>query len=168
MTTVGKTYSLEGRMLADCSCNPCTCSPCGCASYDSFVAYHIERGIIKGIDVSNVTIAKFIYNQGNSFSNNWRSVVYVDAQATSAQQEALVSAFNGELGGTLADLANLVSEVPEVKVVPMEYRINEGRGFIRIGNDAKISVQTANQCDRNIAWEYSDRNSTSNQFCFAA
>ena len=73
MTTVGKTYSLEGRMLADCSCNPCTCSPCGCASYDSFVAYHIERGKIKGIDVSNVTFAKFIYNQ----SNGGVALVYV-------------------------------------------------------------------------------------------
>ena len=168
MTTVGKTYSLEGRMLADCSCNPCTCSPCGCASYDSFVAYHIERGKIKGIDVSNVTLAKFIYKQGNGFTNNWRSVVYVDAQATSAQQEAVVSAFNGDLGGTLADLANLVSEAPEVKVVPMEYRNDRGRDSIRIGNDAKISEQKSNQLDRNRVWEYSDRNSTSSQFCFAA
>lgn len=155
MTQSTKTYSLSGRTLASCSCSPCSCSPCGCGNYNSFVAYHIEQGKIEGIDVSGVTLAKVIYTSGNFFTSKNRAVVYVDACATSAQQAAVVRAFNGELGGVLADLANLVSEVFEIKVVPIEYRLEEGHDSIKI--DSALSARRKAQSKP-----------TNSKFCFAA
>lgn len=138
MTTAAKTYTLEGQILEACSCNaPCPCwigdDPDGGAC-DSFVAYNIERGQIQGIDVSGLTLVKIVYIPGNVFAGNWRAVVYVDGKGTPEQQQALIKVFNGELGGAMADLAKFVSELLEVRIAPIEYHIQEGKGTIKIGD----------------------------------
>lgn len=138
MTTTAKTYTLEGQILEACSCNaPCPCwigdDPDGGAC-DSFVAYNIERGQIQGIDVSGLTLVKIVYIPGNVFAGNWRAVVYVDGKGTPEQQQALIKVFNGELGGAIADLAKFVSELLEVRIAPIEYHIQEGKGTIKIGD----------------------------------
>ena len=138
MTTAAKTYSLEGQILEACSCiAPCPCwigdDPHG-GSCDSFVAYHVERGEVQGIDVSGLTLVKIVYIPGNVFAGNWRAVTYVDAKGTPEQQQALLKVFNGELGGAIADVAKLVSEVLDVRVAPIEYNIQEAKGTIKIGN----------------------------------
>ncbi|NMG09860.1 DUF1326 domain-containing protein [Brasilonema sp. UFV-L1] len=138
MTTATKTYELEGQILEACSCNtPCPCwigeDPDG-GSCDSFVAYHIERGEIQGLDVSGLTLVKIVYIPGNVLAGNWRAVTYVDGKGTVEQQQALVKVFTGELGGAIADLAKLVSENLDVRVAPIEYQIKEAQGTIRIGD----------------------------------
>lgn len=175
MTTATKTYSLEGRMLAACTCNPCSCSPCGCSKIvDSIFAYHIERGQIKGQDVSGVTLAKFVYVPDNVRAGKSSTVVYVDAKATPAQQEAVLKAFNGEFGGVLADLAHLVSETPEVRVVPVEYSIARERDSIKIGDGVSAEMATYREPDGKATqvvapgWEYNHLNVTQSKFCFAA
>jgi len=138
MTLAAKTYELEGQILEACSCK----TPCPCwigedpddGACDSFVAYHVERGEILGTDVSGLTLVKIVYIPGNVFAGNWRAVIYVDAQGTTEQQNALVKVFTGELGGALADLAKLVSENLDVRIAPIEYHIKEAQGTIRIGD----------------------------------
>jgi hypothetical protein len=137
MTTATKTYSIEGQILEACSCNaPCPCwigdDPDGGAC-DSFVAYNIERGEILGIDVSGLTLVKIVYIPGNVLAGNWRAVIYVDGKGTPEQQQAIIKVFNGELGGAIADVAKLVGEVLEIRVAPIEYHIQEGKGTIKIG-----------------------------------
>lgn len=137
MTTTTKTYELEGQILEACSCK----TPCPCwigedpddGSCDSFVAYHVERGNIQGLDVSGLTIVKIVYIPGNVLAGNWRAVTYVDGKGKVEQQQALIKVFTGELGGAIADLAKLVSENLDVRVAPIEYQIKEGQGTIRIG-----------------------------------
>ena len=138
MTTIIKTYDLKGQLLEACSCNtPCPCwigeDPDGGAC-DSFVAYHIERGQIQGLDVSGLTLVKIVYIPGNVLAGNWRAVIYVDSKGTTEQQQALVKVFTGELGGALADLALLVSETLEVRVAPIAYHIKEAQGTIAIAD----------------------------------
>ncbi|MBD1807956.1 DUF1326 domain-containing protein [Microcoleus sp. FACHB-SPT15] len=138
MATATKTYKLEGQILEACSCNaPCPCwigdDPDGGAC-DSFVAYHVEKGEILGIDVSGLTLVKIVYIPGNVLAGNWRAVVYVDGKGTPEQQQALIKVFNGELGGAIADVAKLVSDVLDVRIAPIEYNIQEGRGTIKIGD----------------------------------
>lgn len=138
MTTVTKTYKLEGQILEACSCNaPCPCwigdDPDGGAC-DSFVAYHIEKGQVRGIDVSGLTLVKIVYIPGNVFAGNWRAVIYVDGKGTPEQQQALIQVFNGDLGGAIADVAQLVSDVLETRIAPIEYQISEGKGIIKIGD----------------------------------
>jgi len=138
MKTASKTYTLSGQILEACSCNaPCPCwigdDPDG-GYCDSFVAYQIEQGEIQGIDVSGLTLVKIVYIPGNVFEGNWRAVVYVDGKGSPEQQQAMIKVFNGELGGAIADVAKLIGEVLDVRIAPIEYNIQEGRGTIKIGD----------------------------------
>ena len=154
MKTATNTYRLTGQILEACSCStPCPCwigeDTCvggfpdlskvsgedpDSGACNSFVAYHIEQGEVQGIDVSGLTLVKVVYIPGNVFAGNWRAVVYVDAQGTAEQQQALIKVFDGELGGALADLAKLVGETLDVRIAPIEYRIQQAQGSIRIGD----------------------------------
>ncbi|MBD2000379.1 DUF1326 domain-containing protein [Leptolyngbya sp. FACHB-541] len=133
-----KIYELEGQILEACSCKaPCPCwigdDPDG-GYCDSFVAYHIDQGKIQGVDVSGLTLVKIVYIPGNVLAGGWKAVVYIDSNSTPEQQQLLEKVFNGELGGAIADVANLVSDVLDVRVAPIEYNIENGRGTIKIGD----------------------------------
>ncbi len=145
MTTATKTYSLDGSLLEACSCaGPCPCwigdDPDG-GRCEAFVAYHVERGQIKDVDVSGLSLVLVAQIPGNVLAGNWRVVVYVDDRATPAQQEALLGAFGGALGGPLADLAQLVGERVAIHTAPIDHRVEDGKGTIRIGSllDAEMA-----------------------------
>lgn len=149
MTTT--TYELDGQILEACSCKtPCPCwigeDPDGGAC-DSFVAYHIEKGVIQGIDVSGLTLVKIVYIPGNVLAGNWRAVIYVDGKGTQEQQTALIKVFNGELGGALADLANLITETLDIRIAPVEYEIIEAQGIIKIGDVLKAEMSPYRSAD---------------------
>ena len=144
MTTATMTYNLDGSILEACSCaGPCPCwvgdDPDG-GHCDAFVAYHIDRGEIKDVDVSGLSLVLVNQIPGNVLAGNWRVVVYVDDRATPAQNEAILGAFGGALGGPLADLAQLVGERVAVHTVPIEHHVEHGKGVIRVGSmlDAEI------------------------------
>jgi len=146
--TMQKTYVLNGTLLEACSCmGPCPCyigdDPDG-GHCDAFTAYHIDRGQINGRDVSGLSLVTITQIPGNILAGNWRQVILIDDRATPAQQEALLKAFAGKLGGPLADLAQLVGEVVTVHTAPIEYRVEGGKGTLRVGNvlDAEMAPHT--------------------------
>jgi len=138
-------YQLDGRLLEVCDCNilcPCwvgedpdngTCR--------GIVAYHIDRGVIDNVDVSGLTFANMAFLPGNVLKGNWRVFVAIDDRATPQQQEALLNAFRGRLGGPLADLAQLVGEVVAVERLPITFTVEGASGRITIGAlaDAQIA-----------------------------
>lgn len=131
-------YRLEGRLLEVCDCEVlCPCwigeDPDG-GTCDAVVAYHVDRGTINGVDVSGRTLAILDYLPGNVLEGNWRAVLYVDEEATSEQQEALLNVFTGKLGGPLADLAALIGEVVAVERASIIFAVEEGKGSLRIGS----------------------------------
>ena len=137
MTTTQKTYDLDGTLLEACSCaGPCPCwvgdDPDG-GTCDAFVAYHIDRGQINGVDVSGLSLVNVAQIPGNVLAGNWRLVIFVDSKATTAQQEAILNAFDGKLGGPLAGVASLVGERVAVHFVPIEHRVEDGKGTLRVG-----------------------------------
>ena len=145
MAMATTTYSLEGQILEACSCNaPCPCwigdDPDG-GDCDSFVAYHVERGEVLGLDVSGLTLVKVVYIPGNVLAGNWRGVTYVDAKGTPEQQQALLKVFNGELGGAIADVAKLLTDVLDVRVAQIDYNIQQGKGSITIGDVLKSEME---------------------------
>jgi hypothetical protein len=132
-----KTYSLDGTFMQACSCMAlCPCwigeDPDG-GKCDTFNAYHIDQGQINGVDVSGLTLVDVAQIPGNILAGNWRLVIYVDNKATAEQQEAILNAFGGKLGGPLADLAGLVGEVVRSYPIPIEYRVEGGKGNLRVG-----------------------------------
>jgi hypothetical protein len=131
-------YELEGRLLEVCNCNVlCPCwigeDPDG-GTCDAVVAYHVDEGTVDGVDVSGRTFATIGYIPGNILQGNWKVAAFVDDEATDEQQEALLNVFTGQLGGPLADFAQLIGEVVSVERAPITFTVEEGQGTIRIGS----------------------------------
>src|SRR6266699_5011475 len=143
-TTAGTTYQLEGRLLEVCSCGVlCPCwvgADPDWGTCDAAIGWHIDSGTIQGVDVSGLTIALSAHIPGNVLKGNWRALVYVDDQATQAQQDALLSVFTGKLGGPIADLVSLIGEVVGVERVPITFTVDKGRGTLIIGQRVQAEL----------------------------
>jgi hypothetical protein len=131
-------YQLKGTLLEACDCGVlCPCwigeDPDG-GTCQALIAYNLDAGTIRGVDVSGLTFAGIAFIPGNVLAGDWQEVVFVDDRASEEQQQALLDAFTGKLGGPLADLAELVGEVKEVMRVPISHQIDEGKGTIMIGD----------------------------------
>lgn len=130
-------YRLEGTLLEACSCNVlCPCwigeDPDGgeCLALE---AYHIDRGEIDGVDVSGLTYVQVELIPGNVLEEGtWRQLRIIDAKGTEEQRRVLLSAFRGEYGGPLADLASLVGEELGVEYREVHHDLVEGKGSLRI------------------------------------
>jgi hypothetical protein len=136
-------YQLHGTLLEACTCNVlCPCwigeDPDG-GTCQSIMAYHLDSGTINGVDVSGLTLAAVVFIPGNVLAGNWKQAVFVDGRATDEQEQALLAAFGGALGGPLADLAELVGERVAVTRAPISHEIVEGKGTIRIGDGAAVA-----------------------------
>jgi hypothetical protein len=135
----GAAYDLHGSLLEACSCG--VLCPCwigmdpdtdGC---DAFNAYRIERGSINGVDVSGLNLVKVVRIPGNVLDpGSWIQVLFVDERASDEQQQALLDAFEGRLGGPLGDLAGLVGETLEVRRAPIAHEIVDGKGTLKVGD----------------------------------
>lgn len=134
-TAVG--YDLEGSLLEVCTCN--TLCPCWIGENpdngdcESVVAYHFDSGTIRGVDVSGLTAASVVYIPGNVLEGNWKQVLYVDDKATDEQHDAIVAMITGELGGPMADLAQLVGERLAIERAPISHSLVDGAGSLRVG-----------------------------------
>lgn len=130
-------YEIEGSLLEACSCGaPCPCwigeDPHG-GKCDAFLAYRIEKGSIKGVDVSGVAFAIVALVPGNILKGNWKIAIYMSDKATPAQKQAILDAWTGKLGGPLADLAQLIGEVRGVHDASVDFRLEKGKGTLKVG-----------------------------------
>jgi hypothetical protein len=137
-------YRVQGSLLEACSCSaPCPCwigdDPHG-GVCDAFLAYRIEKGTISGVDVSGIAFALVAQIPGNVLKGNWRVVVYMSNKAKPAQKQAILAAWTGKLGGPLADIAKLVGEVKGVYDVPIQFKLNKGKGTIKIGDKVEAAM----------------------------
>ena len=137
-------YLLEGKLLEVCDCNVlCPCwigEDADNGTCDTVLAYHIEKGKIDGTDVSGLTIGLLAHIPGNILQGNWRMAVFVDDKASPQQQEAILNAWTGKLGGPLADMAKLVGEVVAVERAPISFSVEAGEGRLRIGTVAEATM----------------------------
>lgn len=138
------TYEVEGRLLEVCTCNTlCPCwvgeDPDG-GTCDSVLAWYVDSGTVRGVDVSDRMIALSVHIPGNVLAGNWKAVVYVDDRCSEEQQGALLQVFTGELGGAIADLAGLVGEVVAVERAPVSFTVTGGEGMVKIGDVAEARL----------------------------
>jgi len=139
-------YEIEGRMLEVCSCNViCPCwagqDPDG-GTCEGVLAYHIDRGTIDGVGVSGLSYAILLHIPGNVLQGNMRIVVYVDDKATDQQQEAILNALTGKLGGPLADIAQLVGEVAGVERAAITFEAEQGKGRLQVGPAIEADMES--------------------------
>lgn len=149
-------YQLEGNSLEACTCE----ASCPCwAGYepnegcDTVLSWHIHEGAIEGVDVSGRSVA-VVADVPCSASNQGAAsaTLYVDDGATSQQEEALLNAWTGKLGGPVADLARLFGEVTGTGRAPITFTADGGKGTLGIGQDI--------QADTAPLWEAEGRSST--------
>jgi len=130
-------YQLEGDLLEVCDCNVlCPCwigEDADNGTCDAALAWNVVNGTIDGIDVSGLTLAGVVHIPGNILLGNWKVAMFVDDRATKEQEEALLNAWGGKLGGPLADMAKLIGEVVAVQRAPITFEIHEGKGTLLIG-----------------------------------
>ena len=137
-------YQLEGRLLEVCDCNVlCPCwigeDPDG-GTCEAALAYQIDQGTIDGVDVSGLALASMAHIPGNILQGNITGVFFVDERATPEQEEALVKVWTGKLGGPLADLAQLYSDV-RIERAPITFTVDEGKGTLRVGSVVEAEMQ---------------------------
>jgi hypothetical protein len=141
-----KTYTLTGTLLEACSCRTlCRCwigeDPDG-GKCDAFNAYHIDSGQIGGLDVSGLTYVQVVQIPGNVLvPKTWRRVIYLDSKGTPEQRKAMLDAWQGRLGGPLADLNGLIGEDVAVHDLPVKHDLHGGAGTVSVGD--KLSATMA-------------------------
>ena len=137
-------YQLEGSLLEVCSCD--VLCPCWIGedpdqgTCESVLAYHFDRGTIRGVDVSGLTLVGVVHIPGNILEGNFRQLVYLDEQASDEQADALADAFTGKLGGPLADLAALVGERVAIERAQITHTIDEGAGTLTVGDKVHATM----------------------------
>jgi len=137
-------YKLEGNMLEACTCN----SICPCwvgedpdsGTCDGTIAWHFDKGVIDGVDVSGLTFALLLHIPANALSGNWRVVACVDDKATAEQEKAILGVYTGEKGGPVADMAQLIGEVVAVERAPITFGIVKGKGQLKIGTSLDTEI----------------------------
>jgi hypothetical protein len=134
-------------------------------SCDALFAYHFDRGTIRGVDVSGLTLVVVTRIAGNNLTpGGWRIVVLVDERASDAQLDAMVAAYSGQLGGPLADLAALVGEVAAVERAAIEHDVRDGAGTLRVGDaitvETRSSVHSVDLPEHGMVWSFTGRNAT--------
>jgi len=139
-------YKLEGTLLEVCTCNIlCPCwvgeDPDGDGTCDSVMAWHVDQGTVNGTAVSGRTVAVVTHIPGNVLKGNWKVALFVDDKASDQQNQALLDAWTGKLGGPLADTASLIGEVVAVERVPITYELDEGKGTLKIGTIADAEME---------------------------
>ncbi|RJG02216.1 DUF1326 domain-containing protein [Noviherbaspirillum sedimenti] len=132
-------YHLEGRLLEVCNCK--VLCPCWIGedpdngTCDTIIAWRIDKGAVDGVDVSGNTIAAVAHVPGNILQGNWTAAIYVDDQASKAQEEALLKVYTGQAGGPVAELAKLIGQVVSVERAPIRFTVVGGKGELEIGKN---------------------------------
>lgn len=139
-------YQLEGSFLEVCDCN--VICPCWVnetpddEECQGLIVWKIESGLIDGIDVSGRRVASLSRHSGERTHGGWQVVFFVDDDATSEEQKALVEVFTGKAGGPLADFSQLTEELLGVERVPIELTFDNANARLKIGDSIRARSTT--------------------------
>lgn len=141
-------WRLDGTYFENCSCDmvcPCTTSgltrPADQERCRIVFAFHVERGDVDGLDVSDRSVVVVADAPQVMAEGNWRLGLVMDAAASAEQAAVLGAVFGGQAGGPMAGLAPLVGEMLGVETAPIEF-VDEGRRHsLKVGDLIDIEIE---------------------------
>jgi hypothetical protein len=132
-------YDLEGTLLEACQCG--VLCPCWIGedpdegSCNAVNAYNFTNGTIRGVDVSGLSLVFAVHIPGNVLTpGSWKMAIFVDERASDEQMQAMLDAYQGRLGGPLADISGLVGEVLAVERARIDHTTTGGHGVLKVGD----------------------------------
>jgi hypothetical protein len=144
---VAVAFELEGTYVENCNCDvicPCTWSSLSRdATHDRctvVLVLHIDRGQIDGVDVSGLSVGFIADTPALMSAGGWRVGLVFDGAASADQLDRLRRFMSGEFGGVPAALGPLIGELLGEVVEPIEFRDEDGRHLLRIGDMVDVTV----------------------------
>lgn len=111
------------------------------AGSTSVTTWLIDKGEVAGIGVSDTAVITVTTKTPEAGGMRSQRLILIDEDAAPEVVRWVVDAFQGRLGGPLADLADLAGEHIGFYQVPINYRLDEKRSMISV--PAKLKVQVA-------------------------
>jgi hypothetical protein len=142
-------YRLEGSSQEACTCEwscPCWAGNEPNEGCDTVLSWRIGQGSIDGVGVSGrsvAVVADVLCSDANQGAAS--ATLYIDDEATPEQEEALLNAWTGKLGGPVADLSQLYGEVSGVKRAPITFSVDGGK--LEIGQEIKVDTATLREAE---------------------
>jgi len=141
-------WSFDGTYFENCNCDaicPCTWSGLSAtATHDRCLVvlnYHIEHGMIDGVDVSGLTFAIVADTPPVMGDGNWRVGVLLDDRATTKQATQLGTVISGQKGGPPAMLHPLIGEMLGVEQMAVSYEEDGRRHRVRWGDAVAMEIE---------------------------
>ena len=105
------------------------------------LSFHVEQGEIDGVDVGGKTVVIVADTPPVMSEGNWRVGVIMDAAASPEQAEKLGAVFAGQVGGPMAMLSPLITEMLGMESAPVDY-VDDGRlHSVRVGELIDIEIE---------------------------
>ena len=140
-------WKLDGTYFENCSCEvgcPCTVADFSAAADHErcmfLMSFHVDSGEIDGVDVSGLTVGVFGDTPAMMVEGSWKVGLFMDAHASAEQGGKLAGVFSGQMGGPMAGLAPLISEMLGMESASIDY-VSDGRHHsVKIGDGVAIEV----------------------------
>ena len=141
-------WRLDGTYFENCSCEvacPCTVSDfAAAADYERcqfLMAFHVDSGKVDGVDVAGLTVGVFGDTPQMMIQGSWRVGLFIDAKASEEQAAKLTGVFSGQMGGPMAGLAPLITEMLGIERKRIDYTADGRRHRIKIGDGVDMRAE---------------------------
>lgn len=142
------TWNLSGELVEHCSCNmlcPCWFGQADLMLMDrgwcaTALLLRIREGDFDGIDLAGQdALVAFHFPGPTLFDANGTGRIYVDENASEAQQDALDTILRGQSGGGMEVPASLLSSWLPTRKVAIEVAEDDGKIVARIGGLGELN-----------------------------
>jgi hypothetical protein len=152
-------YRIEGSYYEACNCEAiCPCRrqngvPGGAATHDTcdfMLSWMIKKGHSSDIDLSGRSVCMAGSYNEHEDGQPWSVLIYIDAEASDAQFDALSRIFQGRDAGNILFTSN-ISNVLAIKRAVIDLEHVAGKETIRIADLAKVRVDRSVTHDGTIS-----------------
>ena len=140
-------WRLDGTYFENCNCEvgcPCTVAdfsaPADHERCQFLMSFHVDSGKIDDVDVSGLTVGVFGDTPAMMVEGSWKVGLFIDAEASEQQGAKLAGVFSGQMGGPMAGLVPLISEMLGMESASIEYRNDGKHHSVKIGDGVSIEI----------------------------